>query len=98
MTTEHVVGLAALLSEANPRARTPELTTSLAQGAHRIALPTRDIGSRLVQAPWGNPANHTARLLGRFWQTPDAGACHFSLLYCVSCAVSKTREQREVAK
>ncbi|HET6893419.1 MAG TPA: S8 family serine peptidase [Pyrinomonadaceae bacterium] len=51
MATPHVAGIAALLSEANPGARGRALASLLIQGARRLSLPARDVGSGLVQAP-----------------------------------------------
>jgi subtilisin len=51
MATPHVAGIAALLAEANPGARGRTLASLLVQGARRLQLPSRDIGSGLVQAP-----------------------------------------------
>lgn len=51
MATPHVAGIAALLAEANPGARGRELVSLLLQGARRLSLPARDVGSGLVQAP-----------------------------------------------
>ena len=51
MATPHVAGIAALLAEANPGARGRDLASLLLQGARRLSLPARDVGSGLVQAP-----------------------------------------------
>ena len=51
MATPHVAGIAALLAEANPGSRGRELASLLLQGARRLSLPARDVGSGLVQAP-----------------------------------------------
>jgi subtilisin len=51
MATPHAAGLAALLAEANPTARGAALGALLVQGARRLSLPSRDVGSGLVQAP-----------------------------------------------
>ena len=51
MATPHVAGIAALLAEANPGARGRALASLLLQFARRLALPGRDVGSGLVQAP-----------------------------------------------
>ena len=51
MATPHVAGIAALLAEANPEARGRALASLLTQTARRLALPARDVGSGLVQAP-----------------------------------------------
>jgi subtilisin family serine protease len=51
MATPHVAGIAALLAEANPTARGRALASLLIQAARRLALPARDVGSGLGQAP-----------------------------------------------
>jgi subtilisin len=51
MATPHVAGVAALLAEANPNARGVSLSALLAREARRLNLPSRDVGSGLVQAP-----------------------------------------------
>jgi subtilisin family serine protease len=51
MATPHVAGIAALLAEANPRVRGRALASLLIQTARRLALPARDVGSGIVQAP-----------------------------------------------
>jgi len=51
MATPHVAGIAALLAEANPSARGEALWNLLIRYARRLALPTRDVGAGLVQAP-----------------------------------------------
>jgi subtilisin family serine protease len=51
MATPHVAGIAALHAEANPNARGLALANLLIQSARRLALPSRDVGSGLVQAP-----------------------------------------------
>ena len=51
MATPHVAGIAALLAEANPGSRGRALASLLLQGARRLSLPARDVGSGLVQAP-----------------------------------------------
>ena len=51
MATPHVAGLAALLAESDPDARGRTLFCLLLQTARRLALPARDIGAGLVQAP-----------------------------------------------
>jgi subtilisin len=51
MATPHVAGIAALHAEANRSARGRALWTVLIQNARRLALPSRDIGTGLVQAP-----------------------------------------------
>ncbi|MBA3441490.1 MAG: S8 family serine peptidase [Pyrinomonadaceae bacterium] len=51
MATPHVAGIAALLAEANPGSRGRALGSLLLQSARRLALPARDVGAGLVQAP-----------------------------------------------
>jgi subtilisin family serine protease len=51
MATPHVAGIAALWVEAVPSARGRALQALLLQNARRIALPARDVGAGLVQAP-----------------------------------------------
>ena len=51
MATPHVAGIAALHAQANPNARGLALATLLMQTARRLALPARDVGAGLVQAP-----------------------------------------------
>jgi subtilisin family serine protease len=51
MATPHVAGIAALYAEANPGVRGGALGWLLLQSAERLALPTRDVGAGLVQAP-----------------------------------------------
>ena len=51
MATPHVAGIAALFAEANPRASASSLWSLLVRNARRLALPSRDVGSGLVQAP-----------------------------------------------
>ena len=51
MATPHVAGLAALWSEAHPKATATELWTLLTQHARRLPLLSTDVGAGLVQAP-----------------------------------------------
>jgi subtilisin family serine protease len=51
MATPHTAGIAGLWAEANPKARGGALWTLLVQGARRLSIPSRDVGSGLVQAP-----------------------------------------------
>lgn len=51
MATPHAAGIAALLAEANPRAGAQTLWGLLTRNAQRLRLPSRDVGSGLVQAP-----------------------------------------------
>jgi subtilisin len=51
MATPHVAGIAALLAEANPKARGRGLAGLLIQTARRLQIPGRDVGAGLVQAP-----------------------------------------------
>jgi subtilisin len=46
-----VAGIAALLAEANPSVRGRDLQALLTQGARPLALPARDVGAGLIQAP-----------------------------------------------
>lgn len=51
MATPHVAGIAALLAEADPRARGSALWAALVARTRRLPLPSRDVGMGLVQAP-----------------------------------------------
>jgi subtilisin family serine protease len=51
MATPHVAGIAALFAEANPGAGAQTLWNLLIRNARRLILPSRDVGSGLVQAP-----------------------------------------------
>jgi subtilisin family serine protease len=51
MATPHVAGIAALYAEASRNARGRALWAALIQNARRLALPSRDVGAGLVQAP-----------------------------------------------
>jgi subtilisin family serine protease len=51
MATPHVAGIAALWAEVDANFRGRELMSILAQNAQRLALPARDVGVGLVQAP-----------------------------------------------
>jgi subtilisin len=52
MATPHAAGVAALLAEANPRARGAALGRLLTSTAQRLAtLPSADLGAGVVQAP-----------------------------------------------
>jgi subtilisin len=51
MATPCVAGIAALLAEANPSIRGSDLLALLTKGAQPLALPARDVGAGLVQAP-----------------------------------------------
>ena len=51
MATPHVAGIAALFAESNARARGRVLAQLVMQHARRLALPARDVGTGLVQAP-----------------------------------------------
>jgi len=50
MATPHVAGIAGLYAEANPQTRGLALWSLLVQRAKRLSLPSRDVGSGLVQA------------------------------------------------
>jgi subtilisin len=51
MATPYVAGIAALLAEANPSIRGRALQDLLIKAALPLALPTRDVGAGLIQAP-----------------------------------------------
>jgi subtilisin len=51
MATPYVAGIAALLAEANPSIRGRDLQALLTRGAQPLALPARDVGAGLIQAP-----------------------------------------------
>lgn len=51
MAAPYVAGIAALLAEANPSVRGRDLLSLLTQGARALALPVRDVGAGLIQAP-----------------------------------------------
>lgn len=51
MATPHVAGIAALYAESDPGLRGRALVQMLHQSARRLALPSRDVGAGLVQAP-----------------------------------------------
>jgi subtilisin family serine protease len=51
MATPCVAGIAALLAEANPSVRGSDLLALLIKGAQPLALPARDVGAGLAQAP-----------------------------------------------
>jgi subtilisin len=51
MATPHVAGIAALFVEASPRATAGDIWRQLGQAAHRLPLPSADVGAGLVQAP-----------------------------------------------
>jgi len=51
MATPHVAGIAALWAEANSMFRGTALGTQLLHSTRRLALPRRDVGAGLVQAP-----------------------------------------------
>jgi subtilisin len=51
MATPYVAGIAALLAEANPSSRGRDLQALLTHGAQSLALPARDVGAGLIQAP-----------------------------------------------
>jgi subtilisin family serine protease len=51
MATPHVAGIAALFAEADPQARAQNIWWLLSRNARRLTLPSRDVGSGLVQAP-----------------------------------------------
>ena len=51
MATPHVAGVAALFAESNPRSGAQTLWGLLTRNARRLSLPSRDVGSGLVQAP-----------------------------------------------
>jgi subtilisin len=51
MATPYVAGITALLAEANPSARGRDLQALLTRGARPLALPARDVGAGLIQAP-----------------------------------------------
>ncbi len=51
MATPYVAGIAALLAEANPSARGSALLDLLTQSVQPLALPARDVGAGLIQAP-----------------------------------------------
>jgi subtilisin len=51
MATPCAAGIAALLAEANPTIRGHDLQLLLTRGARPLALPARDVGAGLIQAP-----------------------------------------------
>lgn len=51
MATPHVAGIAALYAESDPGLRGRALVQMMHQNARRLALPSRDVGAGLVQAP-----------------------------------------------
>lgn len=51
MATPHVAGVVAMLVEAHPGAGPSDLWQMLVVSARRLALPARDVGAGLVQAP-----------------------------------------------
>lgn len=51
MATPYAVGIAALFAEANPSARGTNLLSLLIRGVQSLALPARDVGAGLIQAP-----------------------------------------------
>jgi len=51
MATPHVAGVVAMLAEAHPQAGPADLWQMLVVSARRLALPARDVGAGLVQAP-----------------------------------------------
>ncbi|MFF3950199.1 S8 family serine peptidase [Streptomyces sp. NPDC001902] len=51
MATPHVVGVLALLAQANPNASATDLVASLKSGTFPLTQPIRDIGAGLLQAP-----------------------------------------------
>ncbi len=51
MATPFAAGIAALIAEANPSMRGAKLMTLLTQSAQPLALPARDVGAGLIQAP-----------------------------------------------
>jgi subtilisin family serine protease len=51
MATPHVAGIAALLAQSSPGARGRVLWQLVIQNARHLALPPRDVGAGLVQAP-----------------------------------------------
>lgn len=51
MATPYAAGIAALLAEAHPSVRGAELQALLIQSARPLALPARDVGAGLIQAP-----------------------------------------------
>jgi subtilisin len=51
MATPHVAGIAALLAEARPNVRGLGLWSLVTQHARHLAIPARDVGAGLTQAP-----------------------------------------------
>ncbi len=51
MATPFIAGIAALHAQANPDARGHSLLNLIVQNTRRLELPSRDVGSGLIQAP-----------------------------------------------
>jgi len=51
MATPHVAGIAALLAESQPHARGLALWALVVQHARHLAIPVRDVGAGIIQAP-----------------------------------------------
>lgn len=51
MATPHIAGIAALLAESQPHARGLALWALVVQHARHLAIPVRDVGAGIIQAP-----------------------------------------------